>query len=98
MVVLLTAASCMVGVLMDPLLIAPLPGTANIPAGGDFVVCSDSAVLLRSQILAFRRLRPPPPRLLGPPRAPNTMARPLAPSVKERISACGTGDVANVDK
>ena len=98
MVVLLTVASCLVGVPMDPLLIAPLPSTANIPAGGDFVVCSNSAVLLRSQILAFRRLGPPPPRLLGSHRAPNTMARPLAPSVKERISACGTGDVANVDK
>ena len=97
MVVLLTVASCLVGVPMDPLLIGALPGTANIPAGGDFVVCSDSAVLLRSQILAFRRLRPPPPPL-GSHRAPNTMARPLAPSVKERISACGTGDVANVDK
>ena len=98
MVVLLTVASCLVGVPMDPLLIGALPGTANIPASGDFVVCIDSGVLLRSQILAFRRLRPPPPRLLGSPRAPNTMARPLAPSVKERISACGTGDVANVDK
>ena len=98
MVVLLTVASCLVGVPMDPLLIGALPGTANIPASGDFVVCIDSGVLLRSQILAFRRLQPPPPRLLGSHRAPNTMARPLAPSVKERISACGTGDVANVDK
>ena len=98
MVVLLTVASCLIGVPMDPLLIGALPGTANIPAGGDFVVCSNSAVLLRSQILAFRRLRPPPPRLLGPHCAPNTMARPLAPSVKERMAAFGTGDVANVDK
>ena len=98
MVVLLTVASCLIGVPMDPLLIGALPGTANIPASGDFVVCIDSGVLLRSQILAFRRLRPPPPRLLGSHRAPNTMARPLAQSVKERISACGTGGVANVDK
>ena len=98
MVVLLTVASCLVGVPMDPLLIGALPGTANIPASGDFVVCIDSGVLLRSQILAFRRLRPPPPRLLGPHCAPNTMARPLAPSAKGRIIACGTGDVANVDK
>ena len=98
MLVLLTVASCLVGVPMDPLLIAPLPGTANIPAGDDFVVCSNSAVLLRWQILAFRRLRPPPPRLLGPHCAPNTMARPLAPSAKGRVIACGTGDVANVDK
>ena len=98
MVVLLTVASCLIGVPMDPLLIGRGPGTANITTGGDFVVCSNSAVLLRSQILAFRRLQPPPPRLLGSHRTPNTMARPLAPSVKERISACGTGDVANVDK
>ena len=98
MVVLLTVASCLVGVPMDPLLIGALPGTANIPASGDFVICIDSGVLLRSQILAFRRLRPPPPRLLGPHCAPNTMARPLAPSAKGRVIACGTGDVANVDK
>ena len=42
MVVLLTVASCLVGVPMDPLLIGALPGTANIPASGDFVVCSNS--------------------------------------------------------
>ena len=98
MVVLLTVASCLVGVPMDPLLIGALPGTANIPAGGDFVVCSNSAVLLRSQILAFKRLGAPPPRLLGSHRAPNTMARPLAPPASERKCACGFGDAANMKK
>lgn len=98
MVVLLTVASCLVGVPMDPLLIGALPGTANIPASGDFVACIDSGVLLRSQILAFRRLRPPPPRLLGSHRAPNTMARSLESSVKGRELACGIGGVANVKK
>ena len=98
MVVLLTVASFLVSVPMDPLLIAPLPDTANIPAGDDFVVCSNSAVLLRWQILAFRRLGPPPPRLLGSHRASNTMARPLASPISWLICACGFGDAANVKK
>ena len=98
MVVLLTVASCLVGVPMAPLLIGALPGTANIPARGAFVVCIDSGVLLRSQILAFKRLGPPPPRLLGSHRAPNTMVRPLTPPASERKCACGFGDAANMKK